>query len=97
MHCSLYVQTEHTHGTGTLWNVSLDGYRISTAVDLQPGAKVGLVILFPEPTGPLLVKTATVCWTSGPDCGLRLVAVHPVEAARLQQYVTQTIRQAVYA
>ena len=97
MHCSLYVQAEHTHGTGTLWNVSLDGCRITTAVALQPGAKVGLVILFPEPTGPMLVKTARVCWTRGPDCGLRLIAVHPVEAARLRQCVTQAVREGIDA
>ena len=32
VHCSLYVQTEHTHGTGTLWDVTLEGCRVTTAV-----------------------------------------------------------------
>ena len=56
---------------------------------------MGLVILFPEPIGPVLVKTATVCWMGGPDCGLRLVAVHPVEAVSLRQCVTQAVRKGI--
>ncbi|MBA3753492.1 MAG: PilZ domain-containing protein [Nitrospira sp.] len=97
MHCSLHIQSEHLTGTGTLWNASLEGCRISTHLPLQVGATVGLVILFPEPIGPMLVKNATVCWTRGPEYGLRLVMVHPVEAARLQRFVTQAVRQARHA
>ena len=91
VHCVLYVQTEQTHDIGTLWNLSRQGCRISTTLPLKVGIRVGLLILLPEPGGPLLVKTATVCWTQGPDCGLRFLALHPVEEARLDRYVTQAI------
>ena len=69
----------------TFWNISREGCRISTTLPLKVGGWVGLLILLPQPGGPLLVKTATVCWTRGPDCGLCFVALHPVEAARLEQ------------
>jgi hypothetical protein len=95
VHCSLYVQTEHTHDTGTLWNVSLEGCRISTTLALQVGTQVALLILLPEPGGAMLIKTALVCWTRGPDYGLRLVTLHPVEAACLDRYVTQAVGEAV--
>ena len=49
--------------------------------------EVGLVILLPDPGGPTLVKTAQVCWTREPDYGLHLVALHPVEAARVERCV----------
>jgi hypothetical protein len=93
VHCSLYVQTEQTHDTGTLWNISREGCRISTPLPLKVGSRVGLLILLPEPGGPMLVKTASVCWTRGPDYGLRLITLHPVEAARLERYVTQALRE----
>jgi hypothetical protein len=97
VHCSLYVQTEYTHDTGTLWNISREGCRISTTLPLKVGSLVGLLILLPEPGGPMLVKTASVCWTRGPDCGLRFVTLHPVEAARLERYVTQAVGETVRA
>ena len=56
----LYFHNEHIQGTGSLWNLSLDGCRISTHMSLQAGTKVGLVILLPQPIGAMLVKTATV-------------------------------------
>ncbi|MCC2642029.1 MAG: hypothetical protein K0S45_2442 [Nitrospira sp.] len=91
VHCSLYVQTEHTYDTGTLWNVSLNGCRISTTLPLQEGSLVALLMLLPEPGGAMLIQTASVCWTRGPDYGLRLVTLHPVEAGRLERYVTQAV------
>jgi hypothetical protein len=93
VHCSLYVQTEQTHDTGTLWNISRDGCRISTTLPLKVGSRVGLLIFLPEPGGPMLVKTASVCWARGPDYGLRLITLHPVEAARLERYVTQAVSE----
>jgi hypothetical protein len=71
--------------------------RISTYLSLQVGSKVALVILLPEPIGAMLVRTATVCWTRGAEYGLRLVTLHPVEAARLQQYVTHAVSEALHA
>ena len=91
VHCSLYVQTEYTHETGMLWNISIEGCRISTTLPLKVGSRLGLLILLPGPGRPLLVKTASVCWTRGPDCGLRFLALHPVEATRLDRYVTQAV------
>ncbi len=96
-HCSLYVQTKHGQAKGTLWNLSLGGCRISTTVPLPVGSPVALIILFPEPVGPVLIKTASVCWTRSDDYGLRLVTLHPLEAARLKRYVTQAVSEEVHA
>ena len=96
-HCSLYVQTKHGQAKGTLWNVSLGGCRIRTTVPLPVGSPVALIILFPEPVGPVLIKTASVCWTRNDEYGLRLVTLHPREAARLKRYVTHVVSEEVQA
>ena len=79
VHYSLYVQTEHTHGIGTLWNVSRAGCRINSPLPLMVGSRVGLLLLYPEPGGPMLVKTASVCFGARPRLGLRLTIMNPAE------------------
>lgn len=64
---------------------------------LSAGTTVGLVILLPDPSGPMLVKKARVCWTRGPEYGLHLVALHPVEAARVEGFVKYDMRNAACA
>ena len=97
VHCLVHIQSEDAIGTGTVWNVSLRGCRISTPMSLSVGTRVGLVILLPDPSGPTLVKTAEVCWRRGPEYGLHLVALHPVEAARIEGFVKHDRRHMVDA
>ena len=95
--CLVHIQGEDAVGTGTLWNVSLRGCRISTSMSLSVGMMVGLIILLPHPSGPALVKTAQVCWTRGAEYGLHLVALHPVEAARIEDFARHDVRHAADA
>ena len=97
VHCLVHIQSDDAIGTGTVWNVSLRGCRISTPMSLSVGTRVGLVILLPEPSGPTLVKTAQVCWMRGPEYGLHLIALHPVEAARIEGFVQHDRRHAADA
>jgi hypothetical protein len=95
--CLVHIQSEDAIGTGTVWNVSVRGCRISTPMSLSVGTSVGLVILLPDPGGPTLVKTAEVCWMRGPEYGLHLVALHPMEAARIEGFVKHDRRHAADA
>ena len=92
--CLVHIQSEDAIGTGTLWNISLRGCQISAPMSLSVGKRVGLVILLPDPIGPTLVKTAQVCWTRGPEHGLHLIALHPVEAGRIEGFVNHDTRHA---
>ena len=87
VHCLVHIQSDDAIGTGTVWNVS----------SLSVGTRIGLVILLPEPSGPTLVKTAQVCWTRRQEYGLHLIALHPVEAARIEGFVKHDVRHAADA
>ncbi len=88
---------EQLGGTGTLWNVSLEGCRIDANVSMHRGIKVELLMLLPEAGGTMVVKSATVCWSRGREYGLRLVTIQAHEAARLERYITHTITEAAHA
>ena len=45
----------------------------------------------------MLVKTARVCWTRGSEYGLHLVALHRVEAARVERFVRDDMKKTVCA
>ena len=92
----LYFHNEHIQGTGFLWNLSLDGCRIDFSLPLQPGTVVELMLLL-GPGDALHVKAATICWTRGLECGLRLIYVQPGEAGHLDRYITQRINEAAHA
>ena len=95
--CAVYFHNDQLLGTGHLWNLSRDGCRIDANVVLQRGTVVELLIVLPGLSSEILVKVASVCWTRGLECGLRLVLVQPGEAAHLERYVTQTISEAAHA
>ena len=66
-------------------------------MSLSAGKKVGLVIVLPDPSGAVLVKTARVCWTRGAEHGLHLVGLHPVEVARIQGFIRHDAKKAACA
>ena len=94
--CPVYFHHGQVQGTGSLWNLSLDGCRIDGHVPLRRGTVVELLMLLPGSHGAVLVKEAAVCWTRGRECGLRLILIQPGEAAHLERYVTQTISASAY-
>ena len=95
--CPVYFHHGQVQGTGSLWNLSLDGCRIDGNVPLRRGTVVELLMLLPGSHGAVLVKEAAVCWTRGRECGLRLVTVQPREAAHLECYVAGQISESAYA
>jgi hypothetical protein len=96
IHAPLYFHNEDLQGTGALWNVSLDGCRMDANVPLRVGDIVELMLLL-GPRGAVYVKAATVCWTRGHECGLRLILVQPGGAAHLERYITQRLTEAAHA
>lgn len=93
--CPVYFSNTEVHGTGTLWNLSLDGCRVDGNMRLPVGAQFELLILLPGRRASIVVRSAQVAWTRGQEFGLRLLTVPPGDQRRLQQFVTGRVRERV--
>lgn len=90
--CTVYFSNADLQGTGTLWNVSLDGCRVNGNVRPRVGTQVELLIMLPGRRASIVVQSAQVAWTRGHECGLRWLSVQPVDRSRLQRFVAGRVR-----
>ena len=93
--CTVYFSNTEVHGTGTLWNLSLDGCRVDGNMRVPIGAQFELLILLPGRRVSIVVRSAQVAWARGQEVGLRFLTVPPDDQRRLQQFVTGRVRERV--
>ena len=89
--CTVYYSNDEVHGSGNLWNLSLDGCRIDGNVAVRSGMQFELLVMLPGKRSAIIVQTAEVAWTRGQEFGLRLQTLRPEEATRLHTYITKNI------
>jgi hypothetical protein len=70
---------------GVLFNLSLGGCAIESAIPPEPDTVLPLRIHPSSQSPPIEVELAEVSWVSGRDFGVRFVQVEPSQAERLQR------------
>lgn len=85
--CTVYFSNAELNGSGTLWNLSLDGCRVDGTVPLLIGMHLELLIMLPGRHASIVVQSAQVAWARGQEFGLRLLSVQAVDQSRLQQFI----------
>lgn len=75
--CAIRYFGQDYLGTGTLWDLSLNGGRLSGSTPAQVGAKLILHIQVPEDLGQdwYWVDQAIVRWTMGKTFGIEFVSL----------------------
>jgi hypothetical protein len=68
--CLLYFSGDALYGTGSLWNISLNGCRVDSDVKVPVGITLTLVVMLPDEKAGLRVDQAIVCWSRGHEFGL---------------------------
>ena len=78
-------------GIGTIWNLSLNGWRLDGTLPVEPGMVLSLWILLPDNAPTLFVDRVTVRWSRGLEFGLETSSIRDQEAARLKRLVESMI------
>ena len=85
--CRAYYSHNKERGTGTIWNLSLTGWRIDGTLPVAPGTVLSLWIVPPDKAPTIFVDRATVRWSRGVEFGLEMSAIRDREAALLKRLV----------
>ncbi len=83
-------------GQGTVWNISLNGWRLSGDVPLRIGQAIPLTVTFPNQQS-LFVAAAIVRWVRGQEYGLETLVMERRTQSRLEQYVKHLVQAETHA
>ena len=86
-----HVPMWHFEGHGTVWNLSLTGWRFSGNLPLRIGEVCSLTVNLP-PQESLYVAAATVRWVQrGEDDGVETLVMDAESREEMEQYICQRV------
>ena len=86
--CPVSYNAGSAQGQGTLWNFSVNGWKLSGDVPLQVGQMCSLTITLPDQPS-FFVSAAIVRWARGQEYGLETLAIDKQIHSRLEQVIHQ--------
>ena len=79
-------------GTGTVWNLSRSGWRLSGDLPMRPGESLSLTVTLPNEQR-IDVSEAVVRWSRGQEFAVENVVIETHTHARLQHYVKRLVQE----
>ena len=92
--CPVAYHAGLSQGQGMIWNISVNGWRLSGDVPLQVGQSCPLTINLPD-QHPLFVVAVTVRWVRGQEYGVETVVVEKQTQSRLKHWITRLAQGSV--
>lgn len=89
--CFVYYSGDEIKGTGTAWNLSLNGWRIDGTHPVEPGMVVTLCVFLPGQHPTIFIDRAIIRWSRGQEFGIEVNSIKADEYARLEQFVTELV------
>ena len=86
--CPVTYHAGLREGRGTIWNLSVNGWRLSGDVPLRVGQTCPLTVHVPNQLS-LFVAGAIVRWVRGQEYGLETLVVDKPTQSRMEQLVHQ--------
>ena len=86
LHCSVTYNAGPSQGQGTVWNFSVNGWKLSGDVPLRVGQTCPLTVTLPNQES-LVVAAAIVRWVRGQEYGLETLVVDKLTQSRVEQLV----------
>ena len=86
--CPVSYNAGPCQGLGTVWNFSVNGWKLSGDVPLRVGQTCPLTVTLPNQES-LFVAAAIVRWVRGQEYGLETVAIDKEIHSRLKDFITQ--------
>ena len=94
MQCSVTYDAGPFQGQGTVWNFSLNGWKLSGDVPLRVGETCSLTVNLPN-QDRIVVTVAIVRWVRGQEYGLETLVVERQMHRRLEQVLKRLVQQSV--
>ena len=79
-------------GQGTVWNLSLSGWKLSGDLPLQVGQMCSLTVNLPNEER-IVVTAAIVRWVRGQEYGLETLAVEKQTHGRMERVIKRLIQE----
>ena len=89
--CSVYYSCDTFQGSGIVWNLSLNGWRVDGTHPVEPGTIITLCVFLPGQHPTVFVDRAIVRWSRGQEFGIEVNSIKADEQARLEQFVTALV------
>lgn len=86
--CPVSYNAGSSQGQGTLWNFSVNGWKLSGDVPLQVGQMCSLTVTLPDQPS-FVVSVAIVRWARGQEYGLETLAIDKQIHSRLEDVIHQ--------
>lgn len=86
--CPVSYNAGSIQGQGTLWNFSVNGWKLSGDVPLQVGQMCSLTVTLPDYPS-FVVSAAIVRWARGQEYGLETLAIDKEIHSRLERVIHQ--------
>ena len=90
--CSATYNAGPLHGQGTVWNLSLSGWKLSGDLQLQVGQMCSLTVNLPDEER-IVVSAAVVRWVRGQEYGLETLAVEKQTHSRMERVIKRLIQE----
>ena len=92
VHGSVTYNAGPFKGQGTVWNLSLSGWKLSGDLPLQVGQMCSLTINLPNEER-IVVATAIVRWVRGQEYGLETLAVEKQTHGRMERVIKRLVQE----
>jgi hypothetical protein len=86
--CPVTYQTGLFEGHGTVWDLSLTGWRFSGTLPLRIGEVCSLTVILP-PYQPIYVAAGIVRWVRGEEYGVETLVIDDQSWEEMEEYLWQ--------
>ena len=90
--CSVTYNAGPFKGQGTVWNLSLSGWKLSGDLPLQVGQMCSLTVNLPNEER-IAVAAAIVRWVRGQEYGLETLAVEKQTHGRMERVIKRLVQE----
>ena len=91
VNCLLYFSSDRVNGTGTVWNLSLGGWRVDSDLKVSTGTALTLFVMLPDNKQAVVVDQAVVCWSRGHEFGLVIRRIKDQDMVRLRDFIADLL------
>jgi len=92
--CSVTYHVGPFQGQGTVWNLSLNGWKLSGDLSLRVGETCSLTVNLPNQER-IVVAAAIVRWARGQEYGLETLVVEKQTHRRLEHLIERLVSESV--
>ena len=92
--CAVTYYAGLFQGHGTVWNFSLNGWKLSGDVPLRVGQTCSLTVNLPNQPS-IVVAAAIVRWVRGQEYGVETLVVEKQTQSQLEHLVKQLVQESV--